>query len=78
LHFIISFHVFFNLVDVFESFCVKILGVVYLGREHLTGQPVAMKKIHIDTLEEGIPSTALREISVLRELADMHHPNIVE
>jgi serine/threonine protein kinase len=33
-----------------------------------------MKKIKLDAETEGIPSTALREISTLREL---RHPNIV-
>lgn len=33
-----------------------------------------MKKIKIEHSDEGIPSTAIREISLLREL---NHPNIV-
>ena len=33
-----------------------------------------MKKIRLETEEEGVPSTAIREISLLRELV---HPNIV-
>ena len=36
---------------------------------------VAIKNIKIEDDEEGIPSTALREISVLKEL---NHPNIVK
>ena len=36
---------------------------------------MAIKTIKIEDDEEGIPSTALREISVLRELK---HPNIVK
>lgn len=34
-----------------------------------------MKRIRLEVEDEGIPSTTLREISVLRQL---HHPNIVE
>ena len=34
-----------------------------------------MKKIKIDENNEGIPSTALREISILKKL---DHPNIVK
>ncbi|NXY86389.1 CDK1 kinase, partial [Alcedo cyanopectus] len=49
-------------------------GVVYKGRHKTTGQVVAMKKIRLESEEEGVPSTAIREISLLREL---HHPNIV-
>jgi serine/threonine protein kinase len=36
---------------------------------------VAIKRIQIEHADEGIPSTALREISLLREL---DHPNIVK
>jgi len=49
-------------------------GVVYKGKNKLTGQIVAMKKIRLESEDEGIPSTAIREISLLKELK---HPNIV-
>lgn len=49
-------------------------GVVYKGRNKVTGQIVAMKKIRLESEDEGIPSTAIREISILKELK---HPNIV-
>ncbi|XP_009070264.1 PREDICTED: cyclin-dependent kinase 1 isoform X3 [Acanthisitta chloris] len=49
-------------------------GVVYKGRHKVTGQVVAMKKIRLESEEEGVPSTAIREISLLKEL---NHPNIV-
>jgi len=49
-------------------------GVVYKGRHKKTGQLVAMKKIRLENEEEGVPSTAIREISLLKEL---QHPNIV-
>lgn len=39
------------------------------------GSFVALKKIRLETEEEGVPSTAIREISVLRELS---HENIVQ
>lgn len=35
---------------------------------------VALKKIRLESEEEGVPSTAVREISLLKEL---QHPNIV-
>jgi serine/threonine protein kinase len=49
-------------------------GVVYKARETATGDLVALKKIRLETEDEGIPSTAIREISLLKELK---HPNIV-
>lgn len=50
-------------------------GVVYKARE-LThpGRIVALKKIRLEAEDEGVPSTAIREISLLKE---MHDPNIV-
>lgn len=35
-------------------------GVVYKGRNKKTGQIVAMKKIRLESEDEGIPSTAIR------------------
>lgn len=35
-------------------------GVVYKGRNRNTGQIVAMKKIRLESDDEGIPSTAIR------------------
>nr|ACO14721.1 Cell division control protein 2 homolog [Caligus clemensi] len=49
-------------------------GVVFKGRNRKTDEIVAMKKIRLESEEEGIPSTAIREISLLKEL---QHPNIV-
>jgi cyclin-dependent kinase 1 len=49
-------------------------GVVYRGKNKKTGEAVAMKKIKLDNEEEGVPSTAIREISLLKEL---QHPNVV-
>ncbi|EDW28352.1 GL19151 [Drosophila persimilis] len=49
-------------------------GVVYKGRNRITGQIVAMKKIRLESDDEGVPSTAIREISLLKELK---HSNIV-
>lgn len=49
-------------------------GVVYKGRHKKTNRLVALKKIRLESDEEGVPSTAVREISMLKEL---QHPNIV-
>jgi len=51
-------------------------GKVYLAQDRVTKEYVALKKMILETEEEGIPSTAIREISLLKELSD--HPNIVK
>ncbi|GJJ07810.1 hypothetical protein Clacol_002015 [Clathrus columnatus] len=45
-------------------------GVVYKARDITTGQIVALKKIRLEAEDEGVPSTAIREISLLKELKD--------
>jgi len=50
-------------------------GVVYKARDRQTDEIVALKRIRLEVEDEGIPSTALREISLLRELS---HDNIVQ
>jgi len=51
-------------------------GVVYKAKEKQTGKFVALKKIRLDNEDEGVPSTAVREISLLNELSK--HPNVVK
>lgn len=46
---------------------------MFKGRNRQTGELVALKEIHLDS-EEGTPSTAIREISLMKELK---HENIV-
>ncbi|KAL9594816.1 MAG: hypothetical protein Q9179_005233 [Wetmoreana sp. 5 TL-2023] len=51
-------------------------GVVFRAREHISSKIVALKQIRIppDDRQNGVPITALREISILRSL---RHDNIV-
>ncbi|KAJ2947273.1 hypothetical protein O0L34_g16986 [Tuta absoluta] len=49
-------------------------GVVYKAKDRTTGDQIALKKIKLENEPEGVPSTALREISVLRTL---DHPAVV-
>ncbi|KAH9284611.1 Cyclin-dependent kinase 20 [Echinococcus granulosus] len=50
-------------------------GVVLKGRHKDSGELVALKKIPLRKLEEGIPHTAIREIKALQLMSS--HPNIV-
>jgi len=50
-------------------------GVVHRSIDKRTKKIVAIKQIKFENESEGIPSTALREISILR---DLNHPNIVK
>lgn len=49
-------------------------GVVYKVRNLQTQEILALKKIRLAEEDEGVPATAIREISLLKELS---HPNIV-
>ncbi len=49
-------------------------GVVYKCKNRETQDIRAMKKIRLENEDDGIPSTAIREISILKQ---MKHPNIV-
>jgi len=49
-------------------------GVVYKARDKTTKELYALKKIRLESEDEGIPSTAIREIALLKEL---QHPNVV-
>lgn len=50
-------------------------GVVYKAKDQKGNEIYALKKIRLQAEEEGIPSTAIREISLLKEL---NHKNIVK
>ncbi len=49
-------------------------GVVYKAKDRVSETIIALKRIRLEAEDEGIPSTAIREISLLKEL---RHPNIV-
>lgn len=51
-------------------------GIVYKAKDLANnGRIVALKKIRLEADDEGVPSTAMREISLLKELSS--HPNVV-
>ncbi|RYQ95371.1 hypothetical protein Ahy_B08g090640 [Arachis hypogaea] len=49
-------------------------GVIYKARDRVTNETIALKKICLEQEDEGVPSIAFREISLLNE---MQHRNIV-
>jgi serine/threonine protein kinase len=50
-------------------------GVVYKAKDKQSDETIALKKIRLEHDDEGVPSTAIREISLLKEV---QHPNIVD
>lgn len=50
-------------------------GVVYKAKDINTQKYVALKRIRLDSETEGVPSTAIREISLLK---DLQHHSIVQ
>ena len=50
-------------------------GVVYKAEVKATGDVIALKKIRLEQEDEGIPTTAIREIALLKCL---RHPNVVD
>uniref|UniRef100_A0A0N5AXJ2 cyclin-dependent kinase n=1 Tax=Syphacia muris TaxID=451379 RepID=A0A0N5AXJ2_9BILA len=53
-------------------------GIVYLATHIKTGKEYALKKIAVKITENGIPQSIIREISALKTLHEMGHPNIVK
>ena len=51
-------------------------GVVFKAKHVISGDLVALKKVLLKKIEEGIPNTALREMKALQEIED--HENIVK
>ena len=47
--------------------------MVHKAKDVETGEIYALKAIRLESEDEGIPSTAIREIALLKEL---QHPNI--
>ena len=76
IHVFFSPYVLMRLILILRNiFPTGTYGVVYKGRNKKTGEIVALKKIRMESEEEGVPSTTIREISLLKEL---DHPNIVK
>lgn len=55
----------------------KLRGILHFKPwiDNSSSEFFALKKIRLESEDEGIPSTAIREISLLKEL---NHPNVVK
>jgi cyclin-dependent kinase 2 len=49
-------------------------GIVYKAIDRVAGRTVAIKKIRLELENDGIPTTAIREVSLLKEL---RHHNVI-
>lgn len=61
--------------EIIEQIGEGIYGSVFKARDKKTQQYVALKKVKIESDEEGVPSTTIREIALLR---DLDHQNIIK
>lgn len=52
-------------------------GTVYKARDKDSGQFVALKSVRVQTNQNGLPLSTVREVALLRRLEQFDHPNIV-
>lgn len=53
-------------------------GTVYKARDRESGKFVALKSVRVQTDQEGLPLSTVREVALLRRLDQFDHPNIVK
>lgn len=53
-------------------------GTVYKARDTQSGQFVALKSVRVQTDQEGLPLSTVREVALLKRLEQFDHPNIVK
>ncbi|XP_049653665.1 cyclin-dependent kinase 4 [Haliaeetus albicilla] len=52
-------------------------GTVYKARDMQSGKFVALKNVRVQTTENGLPLSTVREVALLKRLEHFDHPNIV-
>ncbi|MBN3307178.1 CDK4 kinase, partial [Amia calva] len=53
-------------------------GTVYKARDRQSGQFVALKSVRVQTDQDGLPLSTVREVALLKRLEQFDHPNIVK
>ncbi|KAM3913598.1 cyclin-dependent kinase 4-like [Leptodactylus fuscus] len=53
-------------------------GTVYKARDLQSGKFVALKNLRVQTNENGLPPSTVREVALLKRLEHFDHPNIVK
>lgn len=52
-------------------------GTVYKARNTVSGQFVALKSVRVQTDQNGLPVSTVREVALLKRLEQFEHPNVV-
>ncbi|KAF3856494.1 hypothetical protein F7725_017217 [Dissostichus mawsoni] len=52
-------------------------GTVYKARDTESGQFVALKSVRVQTDQNGLPISTVREVALLKRLEQFDHPNVV-
>eukprot|EP00118_Oscarella_pearsei_P000175 m.4373 g.4373 ORF g.4373 m.4373 type:complete len:316 (+) comp10621_c0_seq1:267-1214(+) len=53
-------------------------GTVYRAVNRRSGKHVALKELRLLSQEEGVPVTTVREVTLLKRLGNIGHPNVVK
>ncbi|KAG2468206.1 cyclin-dependent kinase 4 [Polypterus senegalus] len=53
-------------------------GTVYKARDLQSGKFVALKSVRVQRDQDGVPLSTLREVTLLKQLEQFDHPNIVK
>lgn len=53
-------------------------GTVYKARDRQSGQFVALKSVRVQTNQDGLPLSTVREVALLKRLEQFEHPNVVK
>lgn len=52
-------------------------GTVYKARDTESGKFVALKSVRVQTDQNGLPISTVREVALLKRLEQFDHPNVV-